>query len=78
MSPFVDSVVMSFQYGVCKPAVSVFRTACEELGVKPERTLEALYLDPLRERVRANGGRVFRGGPTITLLVDIKSEAKTT
>jgi HAD superfamily hydrolase (TIGR01509 family) len=39
LSPYLDSVVMSFQYGVCKPAVSVFRTASEQLGVKPERTL---------------------------------------
>lgn len=42
---------------------------------KPERTLEALYLDPLRARVKQNGGRVFPGGPTLTLLVDVKSEA---
>ena len=46
--------------------------------VKPERTLERLYLDPLRERVRANGGRVYRGGPPIVLLIDIKSEAAPT
>lgn len=45
---------------------------------KPGRTLESLYLDPLRARVRANGGRVFRGGPTLVLLVDVKSEAKST
>lgn len=42
--------------------------------VKPDRTLEALYLDPLRERVKAGGGRVFPGGPTLTLLVDIKAD----
>lgn len=46
--------------------------------VKPERTLESLYLDPLRERIRANHGRVYRGGPTLTLLVDVKSEAAPT
>ena len=46
--------------------------------VKPGRTLQSLYLDPLRERVRKNGGRVYRGGPTITLLVDVKSEASAT
>jgi Glycerophosphoryl diester phosphodiesterase family len=46
--------------------------------VKPERTLEALYLDPLRSRVQQNGGRVYRGGPTITLLIDVKTEAVTT
>lgn len=45
---------------------------------KPERTLEKLYLDPLRERVRKNGGRVYRGGPTIVLLIDVKSEAVAT
>ena len=43
--------------------------AHDRKSVKPERTLEALYLDPLRERVRKNGGRVYRGGPTITLQI---------
>lgn len=43
--------------------------------VKPERTLEKLYLDPLRDRVKANGGRVFPKGPTLTLLIDVKSDA---
>ena len=46
--------------------------------VQPGRTLEALYLDPLRARATQNGGRVYRGGPTITLLVDVKSEAGAT
>lgn len=46
--------------------------------VKPERTLEALYLDPLHARVKEEGGRVFRGGPTITLLVDVKTDAAPT
>src|SRR4051795_874708 len=30
--------------------------------LRPNRTLQALYLDPLRERIQANGGRVYRGG----------------
>ncbi|MBI5768802.1 MAG: hypothetical protein HZA93_13475 [Verrucomicrobia bacterium] len=47
-------------------------------NARPARTLEALYLDPLRERIRANGGRVYRGGPTVTLLVDVKSAAAPT
>lgn len=46
--------------------------------VRAERTLERLYLEPLRERVRANGGRVYPGGPECTLLVDVKSEAAPT
>src|SRR5215510_9443165 len=42
--------------------------------VKTERTLEALYLDPLRERVKKNGGRVFLNGPEFILLIDIKAD----
>src|SRR5436305_12662245 len=45
--------------------------------VKPERTLQALYLDPLRERARRNGGRVYPNGPEVILLVDVKSDAGT-
>jgi hypothetical protein len=46
---------------------------------EPGRTLQALYLDPLREIARANHGRVFpdRTAP-VQLLVDIKSEAEPT
>lgn len=47
-------------------------------SLRLERTLESLYLDPLRERARANGGRVYPGGPTVFLLVDVKSKAKET
>jgi putative hydrolase of the HAD superfamily len=39
LSPFVDTVVLSFEQGVCKPAVEPFRTACHQLRVQPERTL---------------------------------------
>jgi hypothetical protein len=45
--------------------------------VKPERTLPALYLDPLRERVRRNGGHVYPAGPEFTLLVELKSDWRT-
>jgi hypothetical protein len=45
---------------------------------KPERTLQAMYLDPLRARVARNAGKVFRGGPPCTLLVDVKSDATNT
>lgn len=43
--------------------------------VNPERTLESLYLDPLRERTRRHGGRVYPNGPGFILLVDVKSDA---
>jgi hypothetical protein len=36
--------------------------------------LQALYLDPLRRRIKRNGGRVFPGGPECTLLIDLKSD----
>lgn len=39
-----------------------------------DRTLARLYLDPLRQRVEQNGGRVYPDGPTLTLLIDIKSD----
>ena len=45
---------------------------------KAGRTLQALYLDPLRARVMQNEGKVFRGGPPFTLLVDVKSDATNT
>ncbi len=46
--------------------------------LRPGRTLEKLYLDPLRERARANGGRVYRDGPSLWLLIDVKTEANAT
>jgi hypothetical protein len=46
--------------------------------VRPERTLEALYLDPLQQRVKQHGGRVYRNGPGFMLLIDIKSDGETT
>jgi hypothetical protein len=46
--------------------------------VSPGRTLETLYLDPLRERVKQNGGRVYPGGPAVTLLIDVKSDGDAT
>jgi FMN phosphatase YigB (HAD superfamily) len=39
ITPYLDAVVMSFEHGVCKPAATVFRGACDQLGVDPGRTL---------------------------------------
>ncbi|MGH3357589.1 MAG: glycerophosphodiester phosphodiesterase family protein [Nocardioidaceae bacterium] len=53
--------------------------AHERSGVDPKRTLESLYLDPLAERVRDNGGSVYKGWDgSLQLLVDIKSDGPTT
>lgn len=46
--------------------------------LKPERTLEALYLDPLRKRVQAHGGSVYPGGGPFHLLIDLKSSGEPT
>jgi hypothetical protein len=78
--PLIDAL----ERGFCSVEADVYLVdgrllvAHDRKDVKPERTLAALYLDPLRERVRKNGGRVFRGGPTIVVLVDVKSEAAAT
>jgi hypothetical protein len=48
------------------------------LQLKPERTLEKLYLDPLRDRVKANGGKVYKDGPGFYLMIDIKTNAADT
>jgi hypothetical protein len=45
---------------------------------RADRTLEKLYLAPLRERTRQNGGRVYPNGPTVILLIDLKSEGAAT
>lgn len=50
--------------------------AHERSQVKPERTLQKLYLDPLRERIKANHGRVHLAEPHFHLLIDLKTEAE--
>ncbi len=48
------------------------------------RTLESLYLDPLRKRVTQHksekevklNGRVHPGGPVFTLMIDIKADGE--
>jgi hypothetical protein len=78
--PLLDAL----EQGFCNVEADVFLVGKEllvghiELTLRPERTLTALYLEPLRARARANGGRIYRDGPTFYLLIDIKSEAKAT
>jgi N-acyl-D-amino-acid deacylase len=52
--------------------------AHQRFQTHPEKTLQSLYLDPMREQVKKNGGRVFPGGPECNLLIDIKTDWKTT
>jgi len=48
------------------------------LQLRPERTLAALYLEPLLNRCRANQGWVYEPGRTIILLIDLKSNGERT
>lgn len=48
------------------------------LDLNPDRTLEKLYLDPLRERIKAKDGKVHRNGPAFFLMIDVKTDAKLT
>ncbi|MCU0706201.1 MAG: phosphatidylinositol-specific phospholipase C/glycerophosphodiester phosphodiesterase family protein [Fimbriiglobus sp.] len=45
---------------------------------KNDRTLQSLYLDPLRERVKRNGGKVYPDGTPFTLMIDVKTDAAKT
>jgi hypothetical protein len=46
--------------------------------LKPERTLETLYLAPLADRVEKSGGHVFPQATRFFLLIDIKSDPQET
>ena len=74
----------ALDHGFCSVEADIWLTpdgllvAHDRKDLRPGRTLEALYLDPLRERIQANGGRVYRGGPIFHLLIDVKTEADET
>ncbi len=46
--------------------------------LKPQRTLERLYLAPLKERIDKNAGKVHPDADRFVLLVDIKQDGKKT
>lgn len=78
--PLLDAL----EQGFCSVEADVYLVDGEllvghtRLDLRPERTLEKLYLAPLKERVRVNGGRVYRDGPAFYLMIDVKSDAKAT
>lgn len=47
-------------------------------SVRADRTLESLYLAPLRAWIGARGGYVYADRPPLTLLIDVKSHAEST
>lgn len=52
--------------------------AHDRVKTRPDRTLRSMYLDPLRERCRTNGGFVHPATNSFTLLIDIKADAEGT
>ena len=74
----------ALEHGFCSVEADIYLVdgrllvAHDRDQVVSSRTLQALYLDPLRERVKKNRGMVFANGPGFTLLIDIKSEAEQT
>lgn len=47
--------------------------------LQPGRTLQSVYLNPLKKRVRSNGGSVYKGDRHyFNLLIDVKTEAVST
>jgi hypothetical protein len=78
--PLLDAL----EHGFCNVEADIFLikgellVAHEAEETTPGRTLESLYLAPLKAIASTNRGRIFRGGPSITLLIDIKTEAEAT
>lgn len=50
----------------------------EPKNLNPDRTLQKLYLEPLRQRIKQNGGRVYRDGPQVFLMLDLKTSPAAT
>lgn len=71
-------------HGFCSVEADIWLTpdgllvAHDRQDLKPNRTIQSLYLDPLRERVKSNNGHVFKDGPPFYLLIDVKTEAEST
>lgn len=74
--PLLDAL----DHGFCSVEADIFLVGGELLvghgrsELRKGRTIEKLYLKPLAERARKNGGRVYKDGPPFTLLVDIKTD----
>ncbi|MEX2142820.1 MAG: phosphatidylinositol-specific phospholipase C/glycerophosphodiester phosphodiesterase family protein [Pirellulales bacterium] len=78
--PLIDAL----DHGFCSVEADIFLrdgrllVAHDARDLRPERTLEGLYLQPLAARIKAHGGRVYKDGPRFWLLVDLKTEGEPT
>jgi glycerophosphoryl diester phosphodiesterase len=48
------------------------------LELRADRSLQSLYLDPLRQRIKQHNVSVYGDGETLQLLIDIKQDGQTT
>jgi len=75
--PFFDAA----ECGFCSFEADIFLVdgklpvAHNRFAVKLDRTLQSLYLDPMKKQIDANGGRLYRDGPPVWLLIDVKGDA---
>ncbi|GMR22730.1 MAG: hypothetical protein BMS9Abin37_1098 [Acidobacteriota bacterium] len=78
--PLLDAL----EYGACSVEVDIFLVdgrvlvGHEREKLHAEETLTTMYLEPLRRRIERHGGRVFRKGRPLILLIDIKSDGSET
>jgi glycerophosphoryl diester phosphodiesterase len=78
--PLLDAL----DHGFCSVEADIFVTpdgllvAHERKDLRAGRTLQKLYLDPLRDIVKSRGAQVYPGGPRFYLLIDVKTEAEAT
>jgi hypothetical protein len=78
--PLLDAL----ERGFCNVEADVYLVdgkllvAHDWIDLRPQRTLEALYLEPLKEQIEKNGGKLFSGDQRLTLLVDFKSDGNKT
>lgn len=75
--PLLDAL----EQGFCSVEADIYlvdgelRVGHDPWQLRPGRELESLYLKPLADRARANGGSVYPQEARFILLVDIKREA---
>jgi len=75
----------ALQHGFCSVEADIYLVdgkllvAHDRSEIQSDRTLQSMYLEPLAQQVKRNGGRVFfRDGPEFSLLIDIKSDGPST
>ena len=78
--PLLDAL----EHGFCSVEADIFLVdgkllvAHSFLELRPQRTLEKLYLLPLRARIRTHSGFVYADKTPFTLLIDIKNNGDET